>query len=46
MLIYLLILCVLKLCGATQDRKYAPHAVTTYFKIFCLYARAEDDTTI
>ena len=45
MLIYLLILC-LELCGAIQDHKHALHAVITYFKIFCLYARAEDDTLI
>ena len=36
----------LELCGAIWDRKYALHAVTTYFKIFCLYARAEDYTPI
>ena len=45
MLIYLLILC-LELCGVIRDRKYTPHAVITYFKIFCLYAMAEDDTPI
>ena len=39
----------LELCGAIRDHKYAPRAaaaVTTYFNIFCLYARAEDDTPI
>ena len=36
----------LELRGAIHDHKYAPHAVTTYFNIFCLYARAEDNTPI
>lgn len=33
----------LELYSAIRDCKYAPHAVTTYFTILCLYARGEDN---
>ena len=47
MLIYLLTLCVLN-CVVLPETANMLHmlSTTTYFNIFCLYVRAEDDTLI